>query len=90
VVDFTEKNFPELLLKASCSPKPDGQRHEHMIEKVITVTTLNYDTALDDLRYWLSRPPEERLEAVDVLRQRIFDLPAKMERVLEVAELDYD
>ena len=61
-----------------------------MIEKVITVTTLNDDTALDDLRYWLSRPPEERLEAVEVLRQRIFNLPAKMKRVLEVAELDYD
>jgi hypothetical protein len=61
-----------------------------MIEKVITVTTLEYDSALDDLAYWLSCPPAERLEAVDLLRHRFFDLPAKMERVLEVAELDFD
>ena len=61
-----------------------------MIERVITVTTLERESAMDDLAYWLSRSPEERLEAVDLLRRRFFELPAKMERVLEVAELDFD
>ena len=61
-----------------------------MIEKVITVTTLQYDSALDDLAYWLSRPPEQRFEAVDLLRHRFFELPAKMERILKVADLDFD
>jgi hypothetical protein len=61
-----------------------------VIEKLITTTTLDYDSARDDLAYWLSQAPERRLEAVEVLRHRIFDLPARMERVLEVAELDYD
>ena len=61
-----------------------------MIARVITTTTLDYDSARDDLAYWLSQPPEQRLEAVEVLRHRIFDLPARMERVLKVAELDYD
>ena len=61
-----------------------------MIEKVITAASLDDDTAMEDVRFWLSRSPEQRLEAVEMLRQRIFDLPAKMERVLEVAELDYE
>jgi hypothetical protein len=66
------------------------KRPNPVIEKVITVASLEYDSAVDDLAYWLSRPPEERLEAVDLLRRRLFELPAKMERVLEVAELDFD
>ena len=61
-----------------------------MIEKVITVTTLEHDSAMDDLAYWLGRPPEERLAAVDLLRHRFFDIPGKMERILEVAELEFD
>jgi hypothetical protein len=61
-----------------------------MFEKVITIATLDYDCASDDLAYWLSQPPERRLEGVDTLRHRVFDLPAKMERVLEIAGLDSD
>jgi hypothetical protein len=61
-----------------------------MIEKVITVATLDYDSASDDLVFWLSQQPEQRLQAVDVLRHRVFDLPTRMERVLEVTEHDND
>ena len=60
------------------------------MERVITVTNLDYDSAADDLAYWLSRPPDERLKAVDFLRHRVFDLPAQMDRIHEVADLDYD
>jgi hypothetical protein len=61
-----------------------------MIEKVITVATLDYDSASDDLVFWLSQQPEQRLQAVDVLRHRVFDLPTRIERVLEVTEHDND
>jgi hypothetical protein len=58
-----------------------------MIEKVLTITSLDEDTSLQDLRYWLSRPSEERLAAVQLLRERVFELPQPIERILEVAEL---
>ena len=60
------------------------------MERVITVTSWDYDSVADDLAYWLSRPPEERLKAVDLLRHRVFDLPAQMDRIHEVADLGYD
>ena len=60
------------------------------MEKVIRVVNLDYDSAADDLAFWLSRPSQERLEAVDLLRKRVFELPSRMDRVLDVADLDYD
>ncbi len=58
-----------------------------MIEKVITIASLDEDTSQQDLAYWLSRPSEERLAAVQLLRERVFDLPQPFERILEIAEL---
>jgi len=57
-----------------------------MIEKVLTITSLDEDTSKQDLAYWLSRPSEERLAAVELLRERVFDLPQPIERVLEIVE----
>ena len=57
-----------------------------MIERVLTITSLDEDTSQQDLAYWLSRPSEERLAAVELLRERVFDLPQPIERVLEIAE----
>ncbi|MCF6285568.1 MAG: DUF3450 domain-containing protein [Candidatus Hydrogenedentes bacterium] len=44
----------------------------------------------DDLAYWLSRSPQERLAAIEFLRQMMYDYdPAteRMERVLEIDDL---
>ena len=57
-----------------------------MIEKVLTITSLDEDTSPQDLAYWLSRPSEERLAAVELLRERVFDRPQSIERVLEITE----
>ena len=57
-----------------------------MIEKVLTITSLDEDTSQQDLAYWLSRPSEERLAAVELLRERVFDLPQPIERLLEIVE----
>ena len=57
-----------------------------MIEKVLTITSLDEDMSGQDLGYWLSRPSEERLAAVQLLRERVFDLPQPIERILEITD----
>ena len=57
-----------------------------MIEKGLTITSLDEDTSQQDLAYSLSRHSEERLAAVELLRERVFDLPQPIERVLDIAE----
>ena len=45
----------------------------------------------DDLAYWLSRTPQERLAAVEFLRQMMYGYDpatARVERVLEVDDLE--
>jgi hypothetical protein len=45
----------------------------------------------DTLAYWLSRPVEERLEAIELLRRTFYGEAAtsgRLQRVLEVAQLD--
>jgi len=58
-----------------------------MIEKVITIVSLQEDNDSRDVAYWLSRPHAERLAAVQILRQRLFDVPKPMEKILEVSDL---
>jgi hypothetical protein len=43
----------------------------------------------DDLEYWLSRTPHERLRAVELIRQTLYgytDSSAGLQRVFEVAQ----
>jgi len=49
------------------------------------------DRADDDLEYWLSKTPEERLSAVEVNRWLVYGYDratSRLQRVLEVAERD--
>ena len=57
-----------------------------MIEKVLTIASLDEDMSVQDLVYWLGRPSEERLAAVQLLRERVFDLPQPVERILEIED----
>ena len=42
-----------------------------MIRKIVKVRRMDeYSEIEENLRYWLSRPPEERLAAVDELRRQ--------------------
>ena len=44
----------------------------NMIKKIVTKRNLGDPSAIkDDLTYWLSRPPEERVAAVDYLRRQV-------------------
>lgn len=54
------------------------------------ILDLHDDTSKQDREYWLSKSPEERFIALELLRQRIFNydpLTARIQRVFEVAKL---
>ncbi|HDP34396.1 MAG TPA: hypothetical protein ENN29_04725 [Candidatus Hydrogenedentes bacterium] len=58
-----------------------------MIEKVVKIKQLNDDNSvLDDLAYWLSKTPEERLAAVEFLRRQAHGGTARLQRVARVVE----
>ncbi len=56
-----------------------------MIRKVAKLYHMDeYDEAEENLRYWLSRPPEERLAAVDELRRQCYGPTQRLQRVATV------
>jgi len=58
-----------------------------MIKKVIHKHSLNNTSAAQkDLSYWLSRPSEERLAAVDKLRQQYYGTTPRLQRVARIIQ----
>jgi len=53
--------------------------------KSFTVSTLN-ETEKSDRDYWLSKKPEERISAVEFLRQLIYNYDPSTERLQRVFE----
>ena len=54
---------------------------------VLTVASL-YES--DEKEYWLSKTPEERLQALELMRQIVYGYDpatARLQRVLEITEL---
>ncbi|MCE5267808.1 MAG: hypothetical protein LLG00_07970 [Planctomycetaceae bacterium] len=54
----------------------------------VTVTSLGEEAS--DRAYWLSKPPDERIEAMELMRQINYGYDpatARLERVLTVVEL---
>ena len=59
-----------------------------MIEKVVKKTSLNdKNAALDDLAYWLSKSPEERVAAVERLRREVHGDMGRIQKVARVVKL---
>ena len=58
-----------------------------MIEKVAIIRPLKDRSAeREDIEYWLSRPPGERMEAVEIMRREFHgDLP-RLQRVARVIQ----
>jgi hypothetical protein len=55
----------------------------------LSVGDLKDDTSAEDRSYWLSKSPEERFIALELLRQQLYgydSATARLQRVLEVAE----
>jgi hypothetical protein len=59
-----------------------------MIQKVVKKTTFEEVAESNpDLEYWLSRPPQERVETVEFLRRQVYGSPARLQRVVRVVQL---
>jgi len=57
-----------------------------MIEKVITRRRLNESSILDDLAYWLSRSPEERISAVEILRRQYYGSAGRLQKFSRIVD----
>ena len=55
-----------------------------MIKKVIKIRDLK-DKG-DDLAYWLSKSPRERIEAVEILRKQTDGNTARLQRVVRIIQ----
>jgi hypothetical protein len=65
-------------------PVPDDRRVDRHAWSVVSL-----DSSDSDLEYWLSRTPQERLMALEQVRQTVYGYALAttgLQRVLEVAE----
>jgi hypothetical protein len=51
-----------------------------MIKKVITKRKMDDSSLLDDLAYWQSRSPEERISTVEILRRQYYGSSERLQR----------
>ncbi len=59
-----------------------------MIHKVVQKHRLDKDSEIrQNLEYWLSRPPEERLAAVEFFRRQVYGDTPRLQRVVRVVKL---
>jgi len=58
-----------------------------MIKKVLKRSHLTKSSNIkEDLKYWLGRPAEDRLAAVEILRKQIYGNSARLRRVARVIQ----
>ena len=58
-----------------------------MIQKVVTKRALREPASQNgDLTYWLSKTPEERIDAVEYLRRQYYGRSARLQRVARVIQ----
>jgi hypothetical protein len=58
-----------------------------MIQKVVTRRSLRQlSSAKEDVAYWLSKTPEERIATVDFLRRQYYGRTARLQRVARVIQ----
>jgi hypothetical protein len=56
------------------------------MEKVINKRSLEDTSPSDDLAWWLGRTPEERIEAVEILRRQNHGNTERLQRVARIIE----
>ncbi len=58
-----------------------------MIAKVVKIADMNKDDSIrEDLKYWLSKDPNERILAVEYLRRQLHGNSDRLQRVARVTE----
>lgn len=55
-----------------------------MDKKIIRIKNVNDKD--DTLAYWLSRPPRERIEAVEILRGQLNENAERFQRIIRVIQ----
>ena len=63
---------------------------DERIDRSVLRTTSHDEAAADDIDYWMSRTPTERIEAVEYLRRWVYgddQIDAPLQRVLTFARL---
>lgn len=68
---------------------PDLSYLLKMDKTVVSVVDLSHDSGHDDVQYWLSKTPTERLIALETLRQQYYGYDpntARFQRLFEVVE----
>ena len=58
------------------------------MEKVVTRKKLNESSYREDREYWLSKTPEERFSALEMLRRQMNGDPGRLQRVVEITKLE--
>jgi hypothetical protein len=59
-----------------------------MIQKIVKKRTMDELSSIEeDLAYWLSKPPEERVAAVDFLRRQYNGNTARLQRSARIIQL---
>ena len=59
---------------------------DRVIQRVISKHSLRDDSTRRDLAYWLSRTPEERVSAVEILRRQVYGNTARLQRVARIVQ----
>jgi hypothetical protein len=58
-----------------------------MVERVVTKHNIKgFDSVKEDLAYWLSKTPEERVEAVEYLRRQLHGSSERLQRTARVIQ----
>jgi hypothetical protein len=58
------------------------------MEKRVTKQNLHDRSEIrENLAYWLSRPPEERIAAVEMLRKQYYGTIPRLQRTVEIIQL---
>ena len=58
-----------------------------MIKKIVRRKKLSTSSENEDLNYWLSKSPQERIEAVEILRKQYNGNTERLQRVVRIIQL---
>jgi len=58
-----------------------------MIKKIAKIRNLEDNSASEDLKFWLSKSPEERISAVEFLRKQANGSSARLQRTVRIIQL---
>ena len=56
------------------------------IEKVVVVKKISEYSAREDLEYWLSKSPQERIEAIEYLRSMYYGDTKRLQRTVRIIQ----